>query len=445
MAAAYSKHSIARQGDSLTFPPSYDAVMHIASREGAGVSSASSFNTTGKQFGGFSEKEQHKREQELFSSRDVQSSSGHSSAYSSPAATSSAQSGMSLDAKTALARFGSPFATSPDWSPSPHDAQLMHLPQLDLDLRVKMRFSGPSSEQRALAPPPSFSRQVRPSPVTNFEPIFIRSASSKPAKKQLLSDGFQPVYPGRLMVPRDVSAADWGRFLEDLVVAGRLTGKQSIISNVAPITMHLGATGFFVTRAIENGMKKRKDPLILEVVETYQQSFFTPRNLDVYVLRNGERLTARSPNAPIPASNYPIPSQLQRSNTSSSSGSSSSSSSSDSSDDETHLQTMNGQRLDRRQRKMLRKERKAERKLRRAEHKHERKMAKLERKHGKALRRDGDVMTLPPAPQSASNSASPVQTRVPRHSGARGGYMLVIAPLSTAPIAPSGDAAAFMW
>lgn len=94
---------------------------------------------------------------------------------------------------------------------------------------------------------------------------------------------------------------------------------------------------------------------------------------------------------------------------------------------------------------MLRKERKAERKLRRAEHKHERKMAKLERKHGKALRRDGDVMTLPPAPQSASNSASPVQTRVPRHSGARGGYMLVIAPLSTAPIAPSGDAAAFMW
>ncbi|SPO30986.1 uncharacterized protein UTRI_10243 [Ustilago trichophora] len=483
MATTFSKRPASTQANASAPPPSYDvAVGTTPSGSYASPRTLSPLNASdNKQFGAFSEKEQREREQELYNyggRRGESSSHSHSRSFASSSSLPSAPSNPGsaepssfvakpLDAKTALARFGSPFATSPDWSPSPYDARLTHLPQLDFDLRIKMRFSGPSSEQRALAPPPSFSRHFQPyHPFpSQFEPIYIRSANNKKAQKQLLSDGFQPVYPGRLMVQHDVSAADWGRFLEDLVVAGRLTGKQSIISNVAPIAMHLGATGYFVTKTIEKGMKKRNDPLICEVVETFQQNFFSVRNLDVYIVHNGERLTARSPNATIPAGNFPVANR--RSETGSSTNSSSSSSSSESEDDdaEARLQTINGQKLDESGRKMLRSQRKAERKQRRAEKKHERELNKIERKHKRAekkherelnkiekkhkraQRKYADMPDLPPLPQrGAGSSSSSIQSmNVPGHTGGWGGYHLIIAPLSPVVNVPAGDAAASMW
>jgi hypothetical protein len=302
-----------------------------------------------------------------------------------------------------------------------------------------MRFSSPSNEQRISAPPPSFHRRAIPSissDAMQFEPVYIKSANNKETKKQILSDGFQPVYPGRLLVPRDVSAADWARFLDDIVAAGALTGKQKIVSNVAPITMHIGITGFLVTRAIQKGMKKRKSPLICETIENWQHQFFGARSLDVYVLYNGERLTARSPNGPIPASAYPAHPQLQRQDShasSVSSLSSNSSSSSDSSDDEDRaaLQTLDGRRLGRKERKLLRKQRNAERKQ-------ERKLAKSERKHRRNEKRHGCSPCSPLASQSPSGSR-------PRQDGARGGYLLVIAPLSASTASVAEDAASFMW
>lgn len=410
-------------------PPTYDAAMASAP---ASTSIPPQRFSGEKQFQGFSEKDQQRREQEFASYPSMPSSSSYPSMSAppqpSPLSSRPTYGGMPLNPQTALAQFGSPFATSPDWAPSAYDARLTHLPQVDLEARIKMRFSGPSAEQRALTPPPSFSRRFQPSQpysLSHFEPVYVDS-TKKEAKKQLLSDGFQPVYPGARLVQRNVSAADWGRFLEDIAVAGRLTGKQGLISNVAPLTMHLGATGFLVTRAIEKHMKKRKDPQICEAVEMWQQTFFTPRNLDVYILLNGERLTARSPNAPIPPSNLTPSTQIQRVHTSASSHGSDSSSSSDSSDnngDDDDGRRNNGyqstgeRKMDKRQRKALREQRKQERKQRRAEHKHERKMAKIDRKHGGSARRNG----------------------------VRGGYLLVIAPLDPTTSKPPTDAAAFMW
>lgn len=92
------------------------------------------------------------------------------------------------------------------------------------------------------------------------------------------------------MVPHDVSAADWFRFLEDIVVSAKLSGAQNVISNVAPITMHLGATGYFVTKAIQNGMAKKKEPAVFETVEVWNQRFFTARGLDVMLVKEKERL-----------------------------------------------------------------------------------------------------------------------------------------------------------
>lgn len=403
-------------------PPSYSSAISVSDQARALQGSPRSEVGFGKeqQYGGFSEKEQLRREQELCSYRTTGAPSGSSSSFpSSSGFTNSAP----PDAKTALATFGSPFATSPDWSPSAHDAYLTQLPKLDIELRLKMRFSGPSAEQRANAPPPSWNRSfasTHPSASAHFESVYIRSANTKSAAhKQILADGFQNSYPGRLMVSRDVSSADWARFNEDMVVAGRLTGAQSIVSNVAPITMHLGATGFFVTRAIEKGMKKRKDPLICATVELWQQNFFTSRKLDVYILHNGQRLTARSPNAPVPVS----AAQIQRSDTIASSSSSSSSSSSDSSENERQYihQKSEGRILSKRERKALKKEMKAERKQLKAEHKHERKMRRLERKNKRRQRGYPDLVT-----------------------GARQGYFLVIAPLPAEGGAVPVEAASFM-
>ncbi|TKY88830.1 hypothetical protein EX895_002071 [Sporisorium graminicola] len=435
MTSPYYPSAAPYVGQEHAAPPSYDAAMGSASTP---RSSRTQRLSDEKQYRGFTEKEQHRRQQEFASypsrpsSSNRYASSTPAQLQASPSSSRSGYGGMPLNPQTALAQFGSPFATSADWAPSAHDARLTHLPQVDLETRIKMRFSGPSAEQRALAPPPSFSRHCQPtlrySAHSHFEPVYIKSANKKEEKKQLLSDGFQPVYPGALMVQHNVSAADWGRFLEDLAVAGKLTGKQSIISNVAPMTMHMGATGFLVTRAIERAMKKRKDPVICEAVETWQQSFFGPRDLDVYILHTGERLTARSPNAPIPGTNLTASTQLQRSKTSASSSSSSSSSSSDSDDsvDSRHpaFQPTGDRKMDKMQKKALKKQRRLERKQRKAQHKHEKKMARIDRKRERDLKKHGD---------SASRT------------GARGGYLLVIAPLKPTVSKPPTDAAAFMW
>ncbi|KAJ1017734.1 hypothetical protein NDA16_005053 [Ustilago loliicola] len=241
-------------------PPSYQAAVRSAARPGTSSSREMpqlTASSSEKQFRGFSEMEQNEREQELRSynytghrdesNRGLASSSSSPDAFRSTCAVTSYGGQVVLDPKTALSQFGSPFARNAKWRPSQQDALLTHLPQLELELRIKMHFSGPS------VTPPSFARRfnsLHPAASLQFEPVYIRSANKKEAHKQLLADGFQPVYPGRLMVQRDVSAADWGRFLEDLTVAGKLTGKQSLISNVAPITMHIGVTGFLVTRAI---------------------------------------------------------------------------------------------------------------------------------------------------------------------------------------------------
>ncbi|ORY34551.1 hypothetical protein BCR39DRAFT_114570 [Naematelia encephala] len=133
------------------------------------------------------------------------------------------------DNRFAGKNYGSPFANSPDWSPTSQDVVLVSIPEQTLQARLKARFARTPGD---IFNPPSASFS-RPAPHTIksdlFEPYFISG------KGALMGDGFKPHYPGRILALRDVSAADWGRFLEDIEVAGRLTGPQCIVSNVAPL------------------------------------------------------------------------------------------------------------------------------------------------------------------------------------------------------------------
>lgn len=205
----------------------------------------------------------------------------------------------------ALAQYGSPFAYSKDWRATPSDVELTGLPQQKLALRIKQRFArSPGDVWSEL--PPSFGRPPQQGwSYAAFQPF------SLPVAGEQLADGFKPIYIGRVLADHDVSAADWARFLEDISVAGRMTGGQQIISQVAPITMHLGATGYFVTKAIEKRMKNKKAPVIAETIEMWQQNFFLRRGLDVYVQDTTGRITGYAPGQPLPGSNSAKPVELE--------------------------------------------------------------------------------------------------------------------------------------
>ncbi|PWN86933.1 hypothetical protein FA10DRAFT_189992 [Acaromyces ingoldii] len=194
-------------------------------------------------------------------------------------------------AQAAIERFGSPYATNADWRPSAHlEPRLSVLPSLGIGTRIKQRFARSAGD--IWNPPcPCFVRAVHPGAIhrgSAFQPVRCKG------KGELASDGFEPVFPGNILGPRDVSAADWHRFLQDLEVSGRLTGAQEVIAGVAPLTMHMGATGYFVTKAIKKSMARKREPVIFETVETWNERFFLPRGLDVYIRNKTERLTATS-------------------------------------------------------------------------------------------------------------------------------------------------------
>lgn len=146
-----------------------------------------------------------------------------------------------------------------------------------MSLKDKVRLGLKNHFRNPLDPPPeAFSREPAPGlPYHPFPPFTIV------AKGEYIDGGFPPVYMGSELGPHDVSEADWTRFREDVAIMGRLTGKQQIVSGVAPITMHIGATGFLVTKLIQKGMKKTRLPPVLELIELWNSAFFERRRVRV--------------------------------------------------------------------------------------------------------------------------------------------------------------------
>lgn len=253
----------------------------------------------------------------------------------------------------ALAEYGSPYAHSKDWRASPADLELTGFPEQKFSVRVKQRFSRSPGDVWS-KPGPSFGRPPQQGwSYAPFQPF------SLPAAGEQLADGFKPLYPGRILADHDVSAADWCRFLEDIAVAGRMTGVQQVISNFAPATAHMGATGYFVTKALQRRMKRGKEPAITEAIEMWEQNFFLRRGLDVYVKDTEGRMTALAPGDEVPGSNHAPPTEMDGD---------SNDSDDDSSDENTHHD---------KSRKERKKERKAEKKKKKEERKKNKKKPKF--------------------------------------------------------------------
>ncbi|KAF8601381.1 hypothetical protein BDV93DRAFT_495760, partial [Ceratobasidium sp. AG-I] len=94
--------------------------------------------------------------------------------------------------------------------------------------------------------------------------------------------------------------------------------------------MNMGLTGFFVTRAIESGMKTKKTGNVAGLLDIWNERFFHPRRLEVILCRGDYRESGNNMGAPAP--DRPYAHLQQRSASGSFSSDSSSSGSSDSED-----------------------------------------------------------------------------------------------------------------
>lgn len=133
-----------------------------------------------------------------------------------------------------VADFGSPCALRPDWAPTEADAELTQLPSLDWASRVQNRLS---KSQPLDFTAPCFRRRPGLHSYRRFPSRQVEG------KGKLVGEGFKSCYFGPDFVEHDVSAADWARFLEDVEVAGRVGIGGQVLATVAPVTMHMDATG----------------------------------------------------------------------------------------------------------------------------------------------------------------------------------------------------------
>jgi hypothetical protein len=117
---------------------------------------------------------------------------------------------------------------------------------------------------------------MSPSPMTTYEPLpkpYV--IYGKPGKKYLdeafVSTGTPAFHK------HDVEVDDWVRFLEDIQIVARLGGGQRAIASVLPVTRRIGFTGHLLSQAIEQGMKSSNAMNVANLVEAWNERFFSHR------------------------------------------------------------------------------------------------------------------------------------------------------------------------
>jgi hypothetical protein len=144
-------------------------------------------------------------------------------------------------------------------------------------------------------PPPSFGRPApQPSPqytYAAFPPLTIFS------KGDVIADGFDILLPTpppgapSIQGPHpfalhDINEDDWRRFLEDLKIQGGLNGSDRLRSNLVPLALQVSTPiGFLLTRKMEKGAKSRKSGVVAELIDVWNQQFFGPRHMRVFLAK----------------------------------------------------------------------------------------------------------------------------------------------------------------
>ncbi|KAG8744169.1 hypothetical protein FRC10_010635 [Ceratobasidium sp. 414] len=126
-------------------------------------------------------------------------------------------------------------------------------------------------------PPPCFSRVVLPpSGVVTYEPLPKPYVIHGKTGKMFLDDAFA-ITPPPAFHKHDVETDDWMRFLEDLQTVARLNGSQKVVASALPVTRHLGFIGHFVSKAVEQSMRKQNTASVVDLLSVWNERFFNHR------------------------------------------------------------------------------------------------------------------------------------------------------------------------
>ncbi|CAE6487957.1 unnamed protein product [Rhizoctonia solani] len=119
-----------------------------------------------------------------------------------------------------------------------------------------------------------------------LQPFIVQA---RPGRK-FLDDAFGIVDTSALE-RYDVLFEDWEQMLQDIQAVARLTKGQRATARVLPVTMYMGFTGFFVSRAIEKGMKRRNAAGVAGLLDIWNERFFRPRGLEIALCRGDWRVS----------------------------------------------------------------------------------------------------------------------------------------------------------
>ncbi|CAE6482170.1 unnamed protein product [Rhizoctonia solani] len=114
-------------------------------------------------------------------------------------------------------------------------------------------------------------------------PFVIQAKTSKHQLPDLFSSVGIPALP-----KHDVDESDWVNLLQELVVCSRYSTGQRVVARVLPVTKCLGPPGCLANLVIEQGMRKSKLTKSLALLDTWNETFFRPRKLEV-ILCKGDR------------------------------------------------------------------------------------------------------------------------------------------------------------
>ncbi|KIM75584.1 hypothetical protein PILCRDRAFT_827138, partial [Piloderma croceum F 1598] len=149
------------------------------------------------------------------------------------------------------------------------------------------------SQHTSLRPPTSTSRNLRPSvqnTYSNRSPsTYLISYSTS------LSDGFPVVPPPSMMQPHpftshDVGEGDWSRFLGELKQNATLSGGEQLAAKGSSLVVPSFIGGMILSGAVKMAMQYNKKNSVGELVDSWNQSYFHPRGLDVILAKGQDRL-----------------------------------------------------------------------------------------------------------------------------------------------------------
>ncbi|KAJ2955088.1 hypothetical protein NQZ79_g8855 [Umbelopsis isabellina] len=117
-----------------------------------------------------------------------------------------------------------------------------------------------------------------------FAPIYI------PTLGKYIDDGFPDIFPAVQLAAHDVLPEDWSRFLDDLILVGRFSSSQKMLTKAFPVTTYALFIGHIITRTVENNMKKGKHNKVAVMVDIWNGIYFNIRGVNIALMNGQEKL-----------------------------------------------------------------------------------------------------------------------------------------------------------